>query len=346
MTRSLVGALLASTAAAQFNWGSGCGGGQGAPFSVSLPEGQTVRHRARDSTAKYSTCPHAPCPCPCCVWRSVPKSTPCACLCARQATVGSIPPGKYAVQILLDSTKDVDVQLWDGAVPLISWCEKKPKTRASQITKACGLLPSDPDTSSEESVDYQGMRITYSGYSGVGGAPGKEFITIQGKTATTLTMKAFAFEAGSATVNYKWGRVQTGCCMGVVSCKGTFTSSVRTNAYVTIGCANQITPMAAFTIECMCARRAAARACAAPSRWARRTSRCASRPHPTSTSNFTTRRPTMPRTPRGARSSLTRTAARSRRARRAPPPAAAGSRAGRCATPARSATTTARPRRP
>ena len=94
---------------------------------------------------------------------------------------------------------DVDVQLYDGTSPLIAWCEKKPKTRASQITKGCGLLPSNPDTGSEESTTYSDMRITYSGYGGVGGNPGKEFITIQGQTTTTLTMRAFAFEAGDCT---------------------------------------------------------------------------------------------------------------------------------------------------
>eukprot|EP00966_Prymnesium_polylepis_P208511 4830794-Prymnesium_polylepis.1 len=198
--RALLALLLAlaapPSARAQFDWGSGCEGGEGAPFSVGLAEGAT-------------------------------------------RIVGTIPPGKYAVQILLDSATDVDVQLFDGDEPLISWCEKKPKTRSLQVSRGCGLLPSDPDTATGEKVAFRGMVITYSGYGGVVGAsganPGKEFITIQGKTSTTLTMKAFAFEAGAATVTYKWGRTQTGCCMGVAACPGSFTSSVARNAYVTIG---------------------------------------------------------------------------------------------------------------
>ena len=52
------------TDAQGFDWGSGCEGGSGIPFSVTLPEGQT-------------------------------------------ATVGTIPPGKYAVRILLSSSADV-----------------------------------------------------------------------------------------------------------------------------------------------------------------------------------------------------------------------------------------------
>ena len=128
-----------------------------------------------------------------------------------------------------------DVQLYDGITPLISWCEKKPKTRSTQISRGCGLLPSTPDVDGEESTSYGEMVISYSGYAGVSGNPGKEFITIQGKTTTTLTMRAFAFEAGEAGVSYEWGRVQTGCCMGVVGCGGSLTTHVDENAYVTIG---------------------------------------------------------------------------------------------------------------
>ena len=36
-------------------------------------------------------------------------------------------------------------------------------------------------------------------------------------------------------VSYKWERVQTGCCMGVVGCHGSFTSSVGEGELVTIG---------------------------------------------------------------------------------------------------------------
>jgi hypothetical protein len=82
----LVGAL------AQFDWGSGCGGGNGAPFSVTLPEGQS-------------------------------------------ATVGTIPSGKWSVQIFLSSLTDVDVQLETASgEPLIAWCETRPSSRAAQIT--------------------------------------------------------------------------------------------------------------------------------------------------------------------------------------------------------------------
>ena len=79
------------------------------------------------------------------------------------------------------------------------------------------------------------MTVAYSGYDGSGGQPGNEWITITGETSTTLTMRAFAYEAGAATVSYTWGRVETGCCMGVVGCHGSFTSSVGEGELVTIG---------------------------------------------------------------------------------------------------------------
>jgi hypothetical protein len=195
MARSLLAATLVGSALAQFDWGSGCGGGTGQPFSVTLAEGAS-------------------------------------------ATVGTIPPGKWQVQIFLTSSADVDVQLEDlsnnATVPLIAWCATRPASRAAQISAGCGLLPTDSDTATEESVSYGGLTLTYSGYGGTNGRPGDEFITMQGVTSSTLRMKAFAFQAGSADVTYSWGRVQTGCCMGVAPCGGSFTSSVARNAYVTM----------------------------------------------------------------------------------------------------------------
>jgi hypothetical protein len=57
----------------------------------------------------------------------------------------------------------------------------------------------------EASVDYEGMTIQYSGWNGVDGKKGHEFVKIDGKLTQPLTIKAFAFKAGTATVNYSWG---------------------------------------------------------------------------------------------------------------------------------------------
>ena len=189
------GAFTESPSADQFDWGDGCGGGSGQPFQVTLAEGAT-------------------------------------------ASVGLIPKGKWSVKIFLSSSTDVDVQLYDvdaSEEPLIAWCETRPKSRSGQIANMCGLLPSNPSMAGQEMVTHNGLKIGYSGYSGTGGQPGKEWITLQGETGTTLLMKAFAFEAGVANVTYEWGRVQTPCCLGIGPCGGSFTSSVDKDAYVDIG---------------------------------------------------------------------------------------------------------------
>eukprot|EP00619_Florenciella_sp_RCC1007_P003965 CAMPEP_0205920300 /NCGR_PEP_ID=MMETSP1325-20131115/10981_1 /ASSEMBLY_ACC=CAM_ASM_000708 /TAXON_ID=236786 /ORGANISM="Florenciella sp., Strain RCC1007" /LENGTH=1353 /DNA_ID=CAMNT_0053287977 /DNA_START=80 /DNA_END=4141 /DNA_ORIENTATION=- len=79
------------------------------------------------------------------------------------------------------------------------------------------------------------MTVSYSGYEGVDGQPGKEWITITGETSTALEMKAFAFEAGEALVEYEWDRVQTTCCLGTAACTGSFSSSISKGSTVDIG---------------------------------------------------------------------------------------------------------------
>ncbi len=103
--------------------------------------------------------------------------------------VGTIPAGKSNVRIDLDARfgNDVDVQLWDGDVPLIAWPD--------------GLL-SGP---SRREIMYEGARIVYSGYNGIGGNPGHESIEIFGEVPFDLTMYAYGYEAGDADITYAWG---------------------------------------------------------------------------------------------------------------------------------------------
>ena len=79
------------------------------------------------------------------------------------------------------------------------------------------------------------MKITYSGYMGVDDNPGKEFIEIDGVGSTNLMMKAFAFAAGKAKIEYEFDRVQTGCCLGIRPCTGQFSSNVPEGGTVDIG---------------------------------------------------------------------------------------------------------------
>lgn len=151
-------------------------------------------------------------------------------------TIGILPAGKWGVQVRLAADSDVDIQLYDvddqvnaqnhkkftegGAV--VAWCEN---------AKTCniGALGSDEG---EGCIQYKAMRICYSGYGGVG-SPGSEFITISGKLSTSLQMKAFAFAAGAAKIDYEWSREQTGCCLGILPCRGQFSAQIAEGQVLT-----------------------------------------------------------------------------------------------------------------
>jgi len=49
------------------------------------------------------------------------------------------------------------------------------------------------------------MNITWSGYNGVNGHKGHEYIKITGDTTEMMVMKVYGYEAGSADVTYSWG---------------------------------------------------------------------------------------------------------------------------------------------
>ena len=113
--------------------------------------------------------------------------------------VGNVPEGLWNVQVLLTATTDVDVQLYDAertekwadGQAIVAWVE-------DPATENGGVLGS---SEGEESSTYQGMSVTYSGYGGVAGQPGKEFIRVTGEATTRLSLSAFAFEAGDAVVS-------------------------------------------------------------------------------------------------------------------------------------------------
>ena len=112
--------------------------------------------------------------------------------------VGDIPAGKVNVEVALQANNgaDVDVQLFDGPTAIVEWP---------------GGLLSGPTA---QSVYYKGMTIRYSGYNGISNR-GHESITIEGEVTTTLTMKAFGYQAGTANVTYKWGNGAGNTCMGI-----------------------------------------------------------------------------------------------------------------------------------
>ena len=148
-------------------------------------------------------------------------------------TVGQIPKGKWNVRVYLSASSDVDIQIFDKddtskfpeGKAIVAWC-------ANAKTCNIGTLGSAEGAGS---ATYRTMKLGYSGYGGVNGQPGKEYITIDGKTTTTLEMKAFAFQAGEALVDYSWERVQTPCCLGIAPCTGQFSMNVPKSASMTIG---------------------------------------------------------------------------------------------------------------
>ena len=101
--------------------------------------------------------------------------------------VGKIPAGIKGLKIFLISDKDVDIRLYgENNDKVVHW----PK----------GILKA----SIKETKPYKNINVTYSGYNGVNKEKGHEFISVAGTTPTAMTMKAFGYNAGFATVNYSW----------------------------------------------------------------------------------------------------------------------------------------------
>jgi hypothetical protein len=188
-------AVLLHLVGAAFDFGAGCEGGTG-QLTLELNEGET-------------------------------------------SLVGVLPAGKWNVQLRLTAAADVDVQLFDidtainaqngksfpGESAVVAWCADP---------KVCniGALGSEETAGC---IEYKAMRVCYSGYGGVDGNAGKEFITITGELTANLKMKAFAFAAGDAVVNYEWARTQTGCCLGILPCTGEFTAEIAEHQTIDIG---------------------------------------------------------------------------------------------------------------
>jgi len=129
-------------------------------------------------------------------------------------TVGEIPAGIQDLNITLTSDKDVDIRLYAGEDRIVHW--------------PYGLL----NGSKEESTEYQGVEVRYSGYNGTEGEKGHEFIEINGSTPTAMTMKAFGYKEGFATVNYSWSG-KDGCTSD--EGEGNFTQSLNKDAISMVG---------------------------------------------------------------------------------------------------------------
>ena len=130
--------------------------------------------------------------------------------------VGSIPKGIKGLHVELISDKDVDIRLY------------KSETGYKVVHWPDGILSG----ANKETKDYLGVPITYSGYNGVDGDSGHEFIDVYGTTPVKFTLKAFGYQAGNATVNYSWTDKE-GCTPG--KGEGNFEQLVKKNAITTVG---------------------------------------------------------------------------------------------------------------
>ncbi len=129
--------------------------------------------------------------------------------------VGVIPAGKRGVKINLNSLVDADIQLYDLATgeAIIDW-ENGVITEAVEVTK-----------------EYKGVSYKYSGYNGVDGKLGYEFVEILGDTNRDLVLYAYGYRAGNATVDYSFEAIPTCNEIG----DGEFSQYVSRRDTITVG---------------------------------------------------------------------------------------------------------------
>jgi M6 family metalloprotease-like protein len=132
--------------------------------------------------------------------------------------VGSIPEGIQGLRVDLISDKDVDIRLYgENEDKIVHW--------------PYGLLR----RSYKQTKLYQDVPITYSGYNGVDGEKGHEYIEVDGATPTTFTMKAFGYRSGYARINYSW-KGKNNCEDSVLeNGSGHFEQQVSRNAIELVG---------------------------------------------------------------------------------------------------------------
>lgn len=142
---------------------------------------------------------------------SVPK--------ADRAIIGTIPAGIKDLRIDLTAVNDLDIELWDGDTFVVGWESDGQKAQIYSATEITG--------------GYNGVKITWSGWNGVGGSLGNEYIQINGTTANSFVMKAFGYQAGDVAVVYSWEG--TGGSGPAASGTGKFSKKISLNDRATIG---------------------------------------------------------------------------------------------------------------
>ena len=112
-----------------------------------------------------------------------------------RVVIGTIPAGVDSPEINLTATRDLDIELWDDDIFVIGWQVNGKKSLIYHSAPATGL--------------YRGVEIAWSGWDGVDGDKGSEYIRISGTTQNSFLMKVFGYQEGDVTVDYRWGLDQT-----------------------------------------------------------------------------------------------------------------------------------------
>lgn len=149
------------------------------------------------------------------------------------ADVGEIPRGKWDIQVQLRASVDLDITLFDlediseeypEGKAIVAWCSG---TGCNSGVLGMSSKPAE--------ATYKGMTVKYSGYNGINGERGNEYIEITGETSTKMMMKAFAYKTGTAEVTYEWGESKSDCCLKIGPCGGSFLQPIPLNNIITIG---------------------------------------------------------------------------------------------------------------
>ena len=121
--------------------------------------------------------------------------------------IGEIIVGKKDLRVDLVAEKDVDVQLFDRGDAAIATCpgDGKAIIAYKEQADAClkGALGNNDDGGVESTI-YNAINFEYSGYNGVGGKAGNEYLQLTGVTNSPLMMKAFGYGAGEFEVTYEF----------------------------------------------------------------------------------------------------------------------------------------------
>jgi hypothetical protein len=108
-----------------------------------------------------------------------------------RAIIGTIPAGVDGLEIDLTAAHDLDIELWDGDVLVVGWQVNSKKSLIYNRSPISGF--------------YRGVKITWSGWDGVGSVKGTEYIRISGTTQNSYLMKVFGYQEGDVSVEYRWG---------------------------------------------------------------------------------------------------------------------------------------------